>query len=257
MPGQVPDESPELSLIIACYNEGEHLRDSVARVVEICDASRLEYELLFIDDCSTDDTREILASLKKQDQSDRLRIHFNEQNLGRGATVRRGLELARAPVAGFLDIDLEVDAAYISAFYFAVLGGADLAIGRRVYEVSLATAARFVMSRGYCLLRRAMLGLPFEDTEAGYKFFRLASMRPVLARCCAPGWFWDTEVVTRAYDARLEIAEVTCRFVRKADKTSTVKPIRDSWRHFAGLAALRRSRRREGYAVSLSVETTR
>jgi Glycosyl transferase family 2 len=257
MRGHKPDESPELSLVIACYNEGEHLQGSVARVVEICDASRIDYELLFIDDGSTDDTREILTSLRNRYSSRRLSIHFNEQNLGRGATVRRGLDLARAPVAGFLDIDLEVDATYISTFYSTVLNGADLAIGRRVYDVTPATAARCVMSRGYCLLRRAMLGLPFDDTEAGYKFFRLASMRPVLAHCSDAGWFWDTEVVTRAYDARLEIAEVTCRFVRNPGKTSTVKPIRDAWRHVAGLAALRRSRRREGCAISLPVETSR
>ena len=46
------------------------------------------------------------------------------------------------------------------AFYFTVLGGADLAMGRRVYEFSLPTAARFVMTRGYSLIRRAMLDLP-------------------------------------------------------------------------------------------------
>jgi glycosyltransferase involved in cell wall biosynthesis len=254
----MPDRRPDLSLVIACFNEAEHLRDSVARLVEICDGLRITYEMLFIDDCSTDDTREILSSLRNRYSSHRLSIHFNEQNLGRGATVRRGLDLARAPVAGFLDIDLEVDAAYISAFYFTVLAGADMAMGRRVYEFSLPTAVRFVMTRGYSLIRRAMLDLPFEDTEAGFKFFRLASMRPVLARCSAPGWFWDTEVVTRAYDAGLEIAEVTCRFVRRLDKTSTVKPIRDTCRQFVGLAALRRSRRLDGgRPLSLPIETSK
>jgi glycosyltransferase involved in cell wall biosynthesis len=252
----MPDRRPDLSLVIACFNEAEHLRDSVARVVEICDGLRITYEMLFIDDCSTDGTREILSSFRNRYSSHRLSLHFNEQNLGRGATVRRGLDLARAPVAGFLDIDLEVDAAYISAFYFTVLGGADMAMGRRVYEFTLPTAARFVMTRGYSLIRRAMLDLPFEDTEAGFKFFRLASMRPVLARCSAPGWFWDTEVVTRAYDAGLEIAEVTCRFARRLDKTSTVKPIRDACRQLMGLAALRRSRRLDaGRALSLPIET--
>ena len=254
----MPDQCPDLSLVIACFNEGEHLRDSVARLVEICDRSRITYEMLFIDDCSTDDTREILASLRNRYSTHRLSIHFNEQNLGRGATIRRGLDLARAPVAGFLDIDLEVDAGYITAFYRAVLNGAHMAIGRRVYEFSFPTAARFIMTRGYGLIRRAMLGLPFEDTEAGYKFFRLASMRPVLTRCSAPGWFWDTEVVTRAHDAGLEIAEVTCRFVRRLDKTSTVKPIRDACRQLVGLAALRRARRLEaGRALSLPLETRR
>jgi len=253
----MPDESPDLSLIIPCFNEGEHLRDSVARLVETCDGIPATYEMLFIDDCSTDDTREILASLLNRYSSHRLRTLFNEQNLGRGATVRRGLDLAGAPVAGFIDIDLEIDASYLSTFYFTVLAGADLAIGRRVQDISRSSAARFVMSRAYSLIRRAVLHLPFDDTEAGCKFFRLASMRPVLTRCSHPGWFWDTEVVTRAYDAGLKIAEVTCRFERRLDKTSTVKPIRDAWRQLKGLAALCRSRRLHGRALSIPAETSK
>jgi hypothetical protein len=64
--------------------------------------------------------------------------------------------------------------------------------------------------------------------------------------------------VTRAYDAGLEIAEVTCRFVRRLDKTSTVKPIRDACRQLVGLAALRRSRRLEGgRSFSLPIETNK
>jgi glycosyltransferase involved in cell wall biosynthesis len=250
-------DRPDLSLVLPCFNEARHLGDSVARIVDICNGLGITYEMLFVDDCSSDDTREILTALKDRYSSQSVSIHFNERNLGRGATVRRGLDLARAPVAGFLDIDLEVDAAYIRTFYFTVLDGADLAIGRRLFEFSLPTAARLVMTRGYSLIRRAMLNLPFEDTEAGYKFFRLASMRPILNRCSAPGWFWDTEVVTRAYDAGLAIAEVTCRFERRLDKASTVKPVRDACRQLAGLAALRRSRRRNAdRARSGPVETS-
>jgi len=252
------DQPPDLSLVIACFNEGEHLRNSVDRLLKMCDLSRITYEVIFIDDGSTDDTREILASLPDRYPSHVLSIHVNERNLGRGATIRRGLELARAPIAGFLDIDLEVDAGYINAFYLAVLEGADLAIGRRIFKFSVRSLTRFFLTRGYIRIRRAMLGLPFEDTEAGYKFFRLASMRPVLARCGHPGWFWDTEVVTRAYDAGLQIAEVVCLFVRRRDKTSTVRPIPDAWRYLVGLAALRRSRRlgADG-AVSVPLETNK
>src|SRR5437763_5140385 len=171
------EDPPDLSLVIACFNEGEHLRDSVARLVEACDGFGLAYELLFIDDRPTDDTRAILASLRHRYPSHRLSVVFNERNLGRGATVRRGLDLARAPVAGFLDIDLEVDASYVKALYQAVADGADMAIARRVYAVTPPSAARWLMTRGYSLIRRAMLHLPFDDTEAGCKFFRLASMR--------------------------------------------------------------------------------
>lgn len=233
---------PDLSLVIPCYNEAAHLESSVGRLLSACDLLGLPYEVILVDDASTDGTRQILKSLPARYASRRLRVYFNERNLGRGATVGRGLRLARAPIAGFLDIDLEVDAAYIGTFYRSVLHGADVAIGRRVYGVSLRSLPRFFMTRGYILLRRAALGLPFEDTEAGYKFFRLESAGPVLAQCRDPGWFWDTEIVARSYDAGLQIVEVTCLFVRRYDKASTVRPLRDSWRHLVSLLRFRRLR---------------
>ncbi len=241
---------PGLSLVIPCYNEAAHLEASVERLLSACELLGVPYELILIDDASTDGTPRLLQGLPARYPLSRLRLYFNGRNLGRGATVARGLRLARAPIAGFLDVDLEVDAAYIGPFYRAVLEGADVAIGRRVYGVSLRSLPRFVMTRGYILLRRAVLGLPFEDTEAGYKFFRLESAGPILAQCRDPWWFWDTEVVARSYDAGLRIVEVTCRFVRRHDKASTVRPLRDSWRHLMALLIFRRLRGAERRATA-------
>ena len=120
--------------------------------------------------------------------------------------------------------------------------GADLVIGRRIYRLSVRSLARFALTRGYAALRRAFVRLPFDDTEAGFKFFRLERMRPVLDACQDAGWFWDTELIVRARDAGLRIAEVPCLFVRRTDKTSTVKPFRDSWRQFRALLRLQSER---------------
>ena len=233
----------DLSLVIACYNEAEHLEGSVARLLAVCDAMKLSYEVIFIDDVSTDGTREILATLAPRYPAHRLRIELNPVNRGRGFTVTRGLMLATGRVAGFLDIDLEVDAAYVLPFYLAVEGGADLAIGRRIYKFTFRSLLRLLLSRGYSALRERVLDAPYEDTEAGFKFFRLATTRAVLARCQDPGWFWDTEVVVRAHRARLSIVEIPCLFLRRTDKTSTVKPLRDSWRYLKQLYAFCRSER--------------
>jgi len=126
--------------------------------------------------------------------------------------------------------------------YVAARDGAAVVIGRRVYKLSFWSLPRFVLTNGYIILRRVMLGLPFEDTEAGYKFFRLATIRPILKQCESHGWFWDTEIVARAYDAGLRITEVPCLFMRRRDKTSTVRPIHDSIQHFTSLLAFRRVR---------------
>lgn len=234
---------PDLSLVLACYNEAEHLPGSVARLLALCDLLRLRYEVIFVDDGSTDGTRDLLQRLRETYPTHDIRVYFNETNRGRGATVTRGLELARGPVAGFLDIDLEVDAVYVSAFYLAVATGADMAIARRVYKLSLTSFPRFLLTRGYIFVRHRLLRLTLEDTEAGFKFFRMAAIRPLLKECEDAGWFWDTEIVTRAYSAGLVITEITCLFSRRHDKTSTVRPFRDSYKHFRALLAFRRSHR--------------
>lgn len=237
------DTPPDLSLVLACYNEAEHLSDSVARLLALCDLLRLRYEVIFVDDGSTDGTRELLHRIREKYATHDIAIHFNERNVGRGATVTCGLGLARSPIAGFLDIDLEVDAVYVSAFYLAVAAGADMAIARRVYKLSVASLPRYLMTWGYIVLRRRLLHLALEDTEAGFKFFRMAAIRPLLKECEDAGWFWDTEIVTRAHDAGLAIVELTCLFSRRRDKTSTVRPFRDSYRHFRALLTFLRARR--------------
>src|SRR5882672_11250422 len=99
----MPETPPALSLVVACYNEAEHLETSVARVLDVCDSLAVPYEVIFVDDGSTDGTRRILDGLSARYPDHRLRFELSDRNRGRGATVSRGLTLARAPVAGFLD----------------------------------------------------------------------------------------------------------------------------------------------------------
>jgi glycosyltransferase involved in cell wall biosynthesis len=232
----------DLTLVVPCYNEAEHLEASVARLIETCDLLRIDYEVIFVDDASTDATPALLERIVARYPGHQMRTLANRTNLGRGAAVSRGLAEALAPIAGFLDIDLEVDATYVAPFFLAIRDGADLAIGRRIYRIRPRLWARFVLTRGYATLRHVLVPQPFDDTEAGFKFFRLARMRPVLDACRDPRWFWDTEIVVRAHDAGLRIVEVPCLFVRRHDKTSTVKPVRDAWRHLRGVLRLRAER---------------
>jgi hypothetical protein len=99
------------------------------------------------------------------------------------------------------------------------------------------------MSRGYSYLVRKMLGTSLHDTETGYKFFRREALMPVLDEIRDPGWFWDTEFMVRAERRGLRVAEVPGAYVRRFDKTSTVRGLRDSARYFGKLLAFRRELR--------------
>jgi len=233
-------ELPHLSLVLACYNEAEHLEQSFAEIRDTLEQARFPFEILFVDDVSRDRTREILARLVADNPQLQLRTLLHERNRGRGATVTDGFRAARGAVTGYIDVDLEVHSRYIPSLVRAIDRGADVATLRRIYAFQLGSLDRYFMSRGYSYLVRRMLGVNFADTETGYKFFRRDKVLPLLDEIRDSGWFWDTEFMVRAARRGLTMVEIPGAYIRRKDKTSTVSGMRDSLRYFRQLVQFRR-----------------
>jgi len=233
--------APYLSLILACYNEEEILAESFREIRETLDGLGRSYEIVFVDDVSRDRTREILGEIVAQNRDVSLNVILHEQNKGRGATVTDGFRAARGEIAGYIDVDLEVHPRYIPSLVRAIEKGADVAVVRRIYAFQLRSLDRYFMSRGYSWLVRKLLRVPLRDTETGYKFFRRAALLPVIDAIEDPAWFWDTEFMVRALRRGLRIEEVPGAYVRRDDKTSTVRGLRDSVIYFGKLLAFRRA----------------
>jgi hypothetical protein len=232
---------PYLSLVLACYNEAEHLETSFTEVRETLEQTSWPFEVILVDDCSRDRTPEILRSLVAAHPDLDLRLILHERNQGRGATVGDGFRAARGTITGYLDVDLEVHCRYIPALVRAIEKGADAATVRRIYAFQLRSLDRYLMSRGYSWLVRHLLGLPYLDTETGYKFFRRDALLPLLDEVEDRGWFWDTELMARANGRGLRVSELPGAYIRRGDKTSTVRGLRDSFRYFAQLVRFRRT----------------
>src|SRR6185503_5899272 len=120
---------------------------------------------------------------------------FNEQNMGRGATVKRGLKMASGEITGFMDIDCEVAEYYIAEFVRRISVGFDLAVGQRVYRVTPHpyVIIRHVLSTIYKFFLKKIIGCSAEDTEAGFKFFSRNFVQTILKYSKFDDWFWDTE----------------------------------------------------------------
>jgi glycosyltransferase involved in cell wall biosynthesis len=237
-------EAPRLSVVLACYNEAEHLERSFEEIRAVLDDQRGAYEILFVDDVSRDRTREIIAELVKKYADSDIKVLLHEKNKGRGATVTDGFRAARGAIVGYLDVDLEVHARYIPSLVRAIENGADVATVRRIYAFQIRSLDRYFLSRGYSWLTRRLLATAVQDTETGYKFFRRERLLPVLDAIHDGGWFWDTEFMVRAERTGLRIAEIPGAYVRKHDKTSTVNGLRDSIDYFGKLLRFRRELRR-------------
>ena len=206
------------------------------------EATRFSYELIFVDDASTDQTKDLIEDILKKNQGRvRMQALFHERNIGRGGAVRDGFLAAQGDMVGYLDVDLEIPASVILPCLLALRQGHDVAVGKRIYKFFLGRSFdRYVMTRGYAWLVQRVLRLHgLTDTESGCKFFRRDKVLPLLKRCQENGWFWDTEIMSLSYMAGLKIVEIPCLYLRRFDRPSTVRLLRDSIDCFVRLLRFR------------------
>lgn len=234
----------KVSIVLACYNDELSIRESTKRIIKILEATKYQYELIFIDDCSKDQSKKEIRKVRSLYPKKEIKITFHEKNLGRGGTVKEGILEASGEIVGFIDIDLEVSENYLPAFILAIDSGVDVAIATRVYKFHFSTIHRYIGSVVYPFLVRKTLGLEAKDTEAGYKFFNRKKILPVIKQTINTGWFWDTEIVAKAFYSKLKIKEIPVLFIRRVEKKSSVNFFRDSIIQLIKLMEFRKNNRR-------------
>lgn len=224
----------DLSLVIACYNEEEHLEHSFAKLMTVVSKKFSSFEIIIVEDKSTDKTLAIIHKLIKKYSSIKITLITHSKNEGRGKSIADGIKAARGMIVGYLDIDLEVSPVYI---FDAInkLKFCDVVVGKREYGFSIVTIHRYIASKGYIQLVKMLLKLPISDSEAGFKFFNRKKILPVLRYATNHGWFWDTEIIVYAKRAGLSITEIPVIYKRLISKTSTVNTISDSIIYFKHL----------------------
>lgn len=236
--------APDLGLVLACYNESQHFTDSASQILRTLDRTRWSYEIIFVDDCSQDTTRDLIDAFIAAHPQHQLRRVFHERNSGRGGAVSDGFRLSQAPIVGYIDIDLETHCRYIPACVEEIEAGADVAVAWRVYKFYVRSVDRYILSQGYHWLSQRLLNVPLQDTETGFKFFRRERLMPLLDEIEDQRWFWDTEVMVRAYHKGYRIVEVPALFLRRFDKRSTVNSLQDSLTYLQRLWRFRKALRR-------------
>lgn len=224
----------KVSVVLPCYNDGLSIKLSTERIINILSVLKYSYEIILIDDASSDNSRREIQKMSRR-YPKIIHAYYHDINVGRGGTVKEGILKAHGEIVGFLDIDLEVSENYLPAFIRSIDIGFDVATGIRVYKIYFSSLLRFIGSLGYSMLVRALLGLPFKDTEAGYKFFNRGKILKVLKKVKDEKWFFDTEILARSYMNNLKISEIPILFQRRPEKKSTVKLFSDSWEYFVRL----------------------
>ena len=229
---------PHLSVVVPAYNEELRLRESLPAIIAYLSAQSYGWEILVVDDGSSDNTGVVAAELGRGHP---LRVLRNEPNAGKGASIRRGMMEARGRYRLFSDADLSTPVAELEKFWPAVADGCDVVIGSRALPESKLevrqAAYREMMGRIFNVLVRVLLVRGIHDTQCGFKLFSEKAARDVFPKQKLRGFAFDVELLMLAQRAGMKIREVPVRWINSP--ASKVSALRDSTRMFLDLLALR------------------
>lgn len=170
MPRRLPARADwqSLSLIIPLYNEAESLDELHRRLVDVLDPMGVPYEILFIDDGSTDDSPAVLAALARQDPQ--CRVFTFRRNLGKAAALSVGFKRATGDILITMDADLQDEPAEIPNFLAALDDGQDMVSGWK--QKRLDPMGKTAPSRLFNWATGRMTGLNLHDFNCGFKAYR-------------------------------------------------------------------------------------
>ncbi len=245
-----PVVAPELSIVIPAYNEEGRLGRALSRIREYFagrsvppgvapEISLNQLEILIVDDGSKDGTARIAEEWTREMPG--LRLVSNRENRGKGYSVRHGMLEARGRLALFTDADLSSPIEEIEKLLAAIAAGNDIAIGSRALDRSLISIhqSRHRELGGIVFngLVRVVTGLPFHDTQCGFKLFRREPARIIFEQQRIKRFGFDPEILFLAKRHNLRIAEVPVRWAH--DPATKVQVLRDSLMMFRELVAIR------------------
>jgi glycosyltransferase involved in cell wall biosynthesis len=191
----MPETSPELSIIMPAYNEGQHIR---ANILRVCDAlADMRYEIIVVDDGSSDNTFD--ESQGAAEAGNPVRVVKNETNLGKGASLFRGFNTSQGALIVFLDSDLEIAPENILKLIQVMQAEkADVVAGVKDLQSNQFPPLRRLMSRGYRAMVSFLFGLSITDTQTGIKLFRREVLTDAIPRVSARRFAFDIELLVAA-----------------------------------------------------------
>jgi dolichyl-phosphate beta-glucosyltransferase len=211
--------SASLSIIIPAYDESARIGKTLREVLAYLEAQPGGGEVIVVDDGSKDDTAGVAAGVFDERARGRVegRVIRVEPNRGKGNAVRTGLLAARQRVAAFFDADLSMPITETPKLVEPIRSGQyDVVFGSRALDRRLVGThqpwMREQSGRVFNRLMRAATGLPFKDTQCGFKAFRMDVCRAVVEGALIDRFGFDVEMLFIAYRAGLRMLEYPVRW---------------------------------------------
>jgi len=230
---------PKLSIVIPAYNEGARIEAALDRVMRCVEEQGWDAEVLVVDDGSRDNT----ASIVQQWMTLNPRLHLikNPGNRGKGYSVRNGLLQAAGDVVMFTDADLSAPMIEAERLIAALEQGADVAIGSRWLDRARQTIHqplyRQFFGRCFNWITRTVMGLPFKDTQCGFKAFRRDAAQVIFRLQTIERWGFDPELLFIARKLKYTVVEVPVTWGH--DERSRMSYLKDGLKMLEEMAVIR------------------
>ncbi|HVZ41666.1 MAG TPA: dolichyl-phosphate beta-glucosyltransferase [Candidatus Kapabacteria bacterium] len=226
----------DLSFIIPAYNEAARIEKSLAQAREYFAPQAYTWEVVVVDDGSSDDT----AAIVEHHSGDGIRLLRQPRNMGKGAAVRRGMLEGRGNFRIFSDADFSTPIRETERM-LKELRHHDVVIGSRAIDSSYIKKHqpwyRETMGRIFNLFVRMIAVSGIHDTQCGFKGFTAAAAEAVFSRTKIDGFSFDVEALYIARRLGLSILEMPVEWFN--DERSTLNPVSDSIKMFRELLRVR------------------
>jgi dolichyl-phosphate beta-glucosyltransferase len=234
---------PPVSVVVPAFNEAERIGESLRVILNYLAAVAPQSELIVINDGSTDATGKMIREVFTEPTTIETHLLENFPNRGKGAAVRTGLLAGTRPIGLFTDADLSTPLDEMPKLVEPIAADdVDIAFGSRALDRRLIGHhqpwQREQAGRVFNLLVRLATGLPYWDTQCGFKAFRLSLCRPILEAARVIGFGFDVELLYLAHQADLRIREIPVHW--NHCEGSKIRVVRDSVRMLREIFSLRR-----------------
>ena len=230
---------PDYSIVIPAYNESARIPATLEQVVACIRERGWDAEVIVVNDGSTDRTAEVVRDFART--APEVRLVENPGNRGKGYSVRSGMLQALGETVMFTDADLSSPIEEAERLFAAIAAGADIAIGSRWLKSSRQTQRqplyRQVFGRCFNGVTRLIMGLPFADTQCGFKAFTRNAAQTVFQLQTIERWGFDPEILFIALKRGFRVVEVPVSWGH--DERTRMSYIKDGAKMLEEIATIR------------------
>jgi glycosyltransferase involved in cell wall biosynthesis len=209
-----------ISIIIPCYNEENIIKDSIQRIYNYFENKNYVFELVVINNASTDNTLELLNEISNTRQVNIL----NENKKGKGNAIKLGLLNTKYDKVLILDADLSTDITELKIDWLDLKN--TLLIGSRFLGEEIASPKIRRVS-GFVLnyIIRLLFDIKYRDTQCGFKFLAYEDIGSLANKLSIEGFMYDLDLITLCKKMDLDVKEIPIRYV--FNEHSSVSLIKD------------------------------